>query len=533
MGVHVKFRFQKLTLQRKILYTVILLSMITVLTIVVFITYKDYQYIVKNKSDLSLQTSKSLSYMDKTQNLMEDYTFHNYRELNVLLDHIKNQVDAGFIYVIDKSGHVLSHTDKKYSGGEKDITVEYQAIVYGGSYTSKDVFYDEQAIFSVSPIMMNEQQVLGAVVVGYLIEDIHKELLRQIMSLLKVATVILLLGIIVSVLLARNIRRDTFGMEPSEIAVLYKDRHTILSSMGEGLIALDDEGKVTLINDVAKRMLNITSDCLDESVDSILPNGDRNMNLLEKKERTYEINLNNIPVILRSVPLENNSGSIITIVDKTEITELKDALDAVKRYADDLRAQTHEFSNKLYVILGLTQLGEYEKVLDMITEEIEINEYSNRIIFEQIEDRHVQAILLGKISKASEKKVKFHIDENSHLSTLPAFIKRSHLTTIIGNLLDNAIEAVLESDNKTITFFALDYGNDIIFEVSDGGKGIDKQSFNRLFEKGFSTKKSNSRGYGLVNVKRKLEELSGSIEVHSDDNGTTFTVYIPKSGGEQ
>src|SRR5699024_3166159 len=263
-----------------------------------------------------------------------------------------------------------------------------------------------------------------------------------------------------------------------------------------GLIALDDEGKVTLINDVAKRMLNITSDCLDESVDSILPNGDRNMNLLEKKERTYEINLNNIPVILRSVPLENNSGSIITIVDKTEITELKDALDAVKRYADDLRAQTHEFSNKLYVILGLTQLGEYEKVLDMITEEIEINEYSNRIMFEQIEDRHVQAILLGKISKASEKKVKFHIDENSHLSTLPAFIKRSHLTTIIGNLVDNAIEAVLESDNKTITFFALDYGNDIIFEVSDEGKGIDKQSFNRLFEKGFSTKKSNSRGYG-------------------------------------
>src|SRR5699024_8060216 len=261
--------------------------------------------------------------------------------------------------------------------------------------------------------------------------------------------------------------------------------------------------------------------------------GDRHIKLVERKERAYEMNLYKIPGSISSVPLGHNSGSIITIVDTREITGLKEALDAVKRYADDLRSKTHKFSNKIYVILGLTQLGEYEKVLDMITEEIEINEYSNRIIFEQIEDPHVQAILLGKISKASEKKVKFHIDENSHLSTLPAFIKRSHLTTIIGNLVDNAIEAVLESDNKTITFFALDYGNDIIFEVSDEGKGIDKQSFNRLFEKGFSTKKSNSRGYGLVNVKRKLEELSGSIEVHSDDNGTTFIVYIPKSGGEQ
>lgn len=522
--------FKKHKLQRKILFTVLSLSVFTVLMIVLLITYIDYKQTFENKEDLSLQTSKALSYMEETRRSLQ-YEF-DIENLHSLITNIQTQVDAGFVYVMDGEGKIIGHTNSRLREYEKGVTSEFQAIVFGGSYNVIDEVFGERGVLGISPVFVKEEQVIGTVVVGYLVEDIYKELFNQAILVFKIAAIILAIGGIVSFLLAKNIRKDTYGMEPAEIALLYKDRNAILSSMGEGLIAIDNKGNISLMNVVAKRILNVNEHYIGTHIDSLIAEVSKEEIYLRKNQLgRYEINLNNIPVIIRSVPLENQSGHVITIVDTSELKEVTNALKEVKMYSDDLRAQTHEFSNKLHVILGFIQLSEYRKVEQMIKEEVSLNEYSNQIIFNQIEDLNVQAILLGKISKATEKKVEFIIDETSNLGSVSSFIKTNHLTTIIGNLIDNAIEAVQFSKNKKITFFAMDYGTDIVFEVSDEGGKINESFIDQLFEKGFSTKESVSRGFGLMNVASVLEEIAGSIEVHSDDIETIFAVYIPKKMG--
>ena len=181
------------------------------------------------------------------------------------------------------------------------------------------------------------------------------------------------------------------------------------------------------------------------------------------------------------------------------------------------------------MISGLLQLKQYDQVIDLIQEETNQLNFHNEIIFNQINDPRVQAILLGKLGKASEKKVKFTIDENSSLSKLPNFIQTADIVTIIGNLIDNAIEGV-EQEKGVVTFFATDIGNDIIIEVSDNGKGFsDEEEIPKVFYKGVSSKNGKYRGYGLFNVKSVVDYLNGDIEIQQNKgNGTIFSVYIPK-----
>lgn len=205
------------------------------------------------------------------------------------------------------------------------------------------------------------------------------------------------------------------------------------------------------------------------------------------------------------------------------------ALSEVRRYSEDLRAQTHEFTNKLYVLSGLLQLQHYDEAIELIQKESSLHLNKNRLVLEQIKDKTVQAILLGKISKASEKKVDFAIDENTSLDTVPEHIDMTKLITILGNLIDNAIEAVEGNQVKEVIFFATDIGEDIIFDITDNGVGIEKESMARLFDTGFSTKQAFDRGYGLASVKDSVDELGGVIEVYNKtDGGAVFSVFIPK-----
>lgn len=237
----------------------------------------------------------------------------------------------------------------------------------------------------------------------------------------------------------------------------------------------------------------------------------------------------------RDIWEEPHDGIVVILRDKTEMTEMINTISEVRQYSDDLRAQSHEFSNKLHLISGMLQMKKYQEVLDLINNEATNAQKSNRLIFKQIEDVNVQAILLGKTGKASEKKVEFRIDENSYLSQLPKQIQVSDLITMIGNLIDNALEEVIintsPGDQAKVIFSALDFGSDIIFEVTDNGNGIKEQEVKQLFQPGYSTKESHeeqTRGFGLFNVKSAVDKYNGSIEIDSDPKGTTITVYIPK-----
>lgn len=203
-------------------------------------------------------------------------------------------------------------------------------------------------------------------------------------------------------------------------------------------------------------------------------------------------------------------------------------IEEMRLYADELRAQTHEFMNKLYVLSGLLQLGRHEAALDFIQKEADSVTMHHHIVFKQIQDDLIQAVLLGKTAKASERKLSFSIEQESTLSKMPDHVDRHALLTVISNLIDNAFEAVKHVEEPHISFLMTDASPTLIIEVTDNGPGIPKETIQTLFEKGWSTK-GTGRGYGLFNVKEAVESFGGMIDVQPNEPaGTIFTIYIPK-----
>ncbi|WP_138419574.1 ATP-binding protein [Aquibacillus sediminis] len=521
------------SLQTKItgLVTGIMLSLI-ILLLGVF-AYFDIQQVYTSRENLSLQTSKTLAFNPE----VEEAIFQiDSKRLQLLVNQYSSKKNGMFAVIQNKEGRVVYHPNNEVIGKKFPFDDGYMAVVFGGYYTVESDEFIGPAMVGKSPVYSNEEQIIGVVSVGYLKEEINKEIVERLKSIFYFALFIFILGILLSFLLARHIRKETMGLEPREIATLYRSRSSILASISEGVIATDEKGRITLMNNSAKKLLDLSGEYKSQRIESILPQFD--VEKIKKGRKTIinkEMNLNHRDIIMNLVPIIKEDtfvGIVATLRDKTQITEMLSTLSEVKEYSDNLRAQTHEFSNKMHVISGLIQLGRYDEVHELVKEELNTIERKNRLIFEQIQDPKVQAVLLGKISKASEKKVHFLVDSNSSLEELPQHIEVTHIITIIGNLIDNAFDAVMCRENRNVTFFALDYGNDIIFEITDNGKGL-KGDIERLFERGFSTKGNvgEKRGFGLFNVKESINSLNGSIEIDTSEYGTTFSVIIPKTQG--
>ncbi|WP_101845120.1 sensor histidine kinase [Halobacillus sp. Marseille-P3879] len=520
------------SIQTKILGLVTGLIIFVIVLLLGVFTYFDTQQIFSNKKDLSLQTATTLSFMPTVSQALEGE--EPYSELKTLSERIRMQSGANFVVVQDKFGKVITHPDQERVGEVQIFDDGYKARVFGGYYYLTSEEFIGKSIVGKAPVYSGSGSVSGVVTVGYQVKNIKLEIMERMRDILTFSIFVVIVGILASIFLARHIRKDTMGLEPREIATLYWDRETIFSSMNEGVIATDENGKVTMLNEAAKDLLHLSDQSLNGYLVDIMPTVHLDKIISKEKQSiSYESYLNFRVIILTIVPILRGDrvlGTIITLRDKTEITEMVNALSEVKKYSEDLRAQTHEFANKMHMISGLLQLKEYEEAFQLVQEEVATIDNYNRMIFERIQDTKVQAILLGKISKASEKKINFDLEKDSFLSELPSHIEVPHLTMIIGNLIDNAFDEVLNQSERNVTFFALDIGKDVMFEVSDNGSGIPETKISNVFKPGYSTKYSDvQRGYGLYNVKNKVEELNGTIEVHSDERGTIISIFIPKN----
>ncbi|MEK5233595.1 ATP-binding protein [Lysinibacillus sp. FSL K6-0232] len=208
----------------------------------------------------------------------------------------------------------------------------------------------------------------------------------------------------------------------------------------------------------------------------------------------------------------------------------KRTIDEMRLYSDELRAQTHEFMNKLYVLSGLLQLNRHDAALDFIQKEVDSITVHQHIVFKQIKDDFIQAVLLGKTAKASERKIAFSIESESTLTAIPSNVDVHLLLTVISNLIDNAFDAVKDVEDPYVSLLITDASPTLIIEVADNGYGIDENTVQLLFEKGWSIK-GEHRGYGLFNVKEAVDSFGGMIDVLANEpNGTIFTIYIPKKG---
>jgi len=526
--------FQNVKLQTKIIVLIICLILLIVILLNIIFIYLDYKQTEQYMEKLGMQTAQTVSFMPTVKEGL--LSIQPTDEMQVLVNQIIAQVDAAEVFVMNNEYRLYAHSDSNQIGKTiKDDDI-YTTQVFGG-YVIKNNS-DSNMITAMAPIyndFENYSQMIGAVSVSFSKKDLRETVLHNIVLTSIFSVVVIGIGTFGGMLLAKNIKKQTMGLEPNEIALIYRERNAILLSIKEGILAVDRNRKITLLNQSGKEMLGISNEASIQNQEIV------NKLYINEVFRTgttivdKEVIIGSRILIINSKPIIGKSGIegvVTSFRDRTEIQEMIHTLSEVREYSEDLRAQTHEFTNKLYVISGLLQLGHYTDAIEFIQQEQSVNEKHTRIVFEQILDPNLQAILLGKLGKASEKRIDFTIDPNSSLNPLPSFIQIAQLTTVIGNLIDNAfeaVEAIKSKEHKQVTFFATDIGHDIILEITDNGIGIVENKVDELFTKGYSTKSGANRGYGLFNVQQIIDKWNGVIEVKTNKtDGTIFTVFIPK-----
>lgn len=462
--------------------------------------------------------------------------FEDDRQAEALQDYTKDiQTATGmmFIVVMDMNGIRKTHPDpekigKHFVGGDEKEALK------GNEYISTSRGTLGDSIRAFTPIYNDTGEQIGVVAVGISLESIEKVLGRSHRSILTVTVLGLLIGIIGAVILARFIKRTLLGLEPFAIAKILEERSTMLQSVHEGIIAVDQHSTITLVNKSALQILQkagLSQDPVGLKIYDYLPST-RLDQVLEtgQEELDEEQNINGISILVNRVPLVVNGqvvGAISTFRDKTEVNQLAEQLTGVRTYAEALRAQSHEFLNRLHVILGMVQMKVYDELSDYIRALVNYRNQELGTITQSIKDPALAGFLMGKLSYAREEQVELSINSETIIPE-PANPQVTHeLITILGNLMDNAIEAMAEMEEKTVEVNFLYTDDWLTIEVLDSGPGISLELQKQVFEKGYSTKGEN-RGYGLYLVSKSIDRLGGAFTIDSKLLlGTEFHIRIP------
>lgn len=455
------------------------------------------------------------------------------RDIRLFTQKVLDVSEVRFITVMDMNRIRKSHPDVEQIGtyyGEKDVDPVFE----GKETTSVNHGSLGVSLRAFVPVLGSDGQQVGVVLVGILLESLQATIDSSRQGIFVGVGVGMLVGILGALILARRMKKIMFGLEPFAIAQLLEERSVMLQSVREGILAVDGESRMTIVNEQAIRIFHkagLTGNPIGKKVEEYVPNT-RMVNILQvgEAELDQEQDLNGIIILANRIPLIVEGeivGAITTFRDKTELRQLAEKLTDVQIYAEALRAQTHEFMNKLHVIIGMVRLGDYERLTSYVSQVAHQYQVEVGYVVKKIKDPVLAGFLLGRLSLAREHGAEMILSEESFVPE-PAKPEMVHeLITIVGNLINNALDAISESTTKNICvhFFC---ENDILtIEVSDTGTGIDEEVQKNIFAQGYSTKGTN-RGLGLYLIKQSLARLGGEICVVSTvGKGAMFKVNIP------
>lgn len=453
-----------------------------------------------------------------------------------IVQNIQRQTGAEFIVVGNQQEIRYAHPNPERIGQKMAGEDNERALLYGESYISESTGSLGNSLRAKVPIYA-DNEIAGVVSVGFLAESIDTVAADYSSEIRLVLLAVGAAAILGAVFIAKYIKRTLFGLEPVEISHLLFQKETILHSIHEGIVAVDADGQITMINSAALKLLTDsdeqTEDFIGRPIADCFPNSNLPDVLIsrasfsdqEKLFGSHIVYVNSVPIFHRNELL----GAVSTFRNKTEIENLLKELAHMRQYANALRAQTHEFTNKLYTIMGLSRLGRHAEVLQFIQSETAVQQQWMDTLLDEIDDPYVSGLLVGKLNQASELQIHVTVAPGSRLQTPLSPRARDALLTAAGNLLDNAFDAVSEkrAAAREIAISFTDLGPDILFEVDDAGPGIDLNA--PLFSEGFSTKEGAARGFGLALTKQAVEAAGGELFIEpSELGGAYFVVSIPK-----
>ena len=445
--------------------------------------------------------------------------------------------DFLFIVVTDMQSIRYSHPEAQRIGQPfkgDDILLALQ----GKENVAINRGFLAQALRVFTPIYDEHHRQIGVVSIGLELSRVTEQINNSRGSIFWSILFGVLVGLLGTWVFVKVLKRILFGLEPYEISNLFEQRQAMLHSIKEGVIAVDECGEVTLINQAAQELLDYHKSQDDAQLSTLSHAWSKVVDFSQvlhdgTPRRDEEIMVKDRLLLINTVPVLSNGkiiGAISTFRDKTEVRKLMQRLDGMVNYADALRERSHEFMNKLHVILGLLHLKSYKQLENYILKTA--NSYQEEIgsLLGKIKSPVIAGFLLSKINRTSDLGHSLVISNESQLPENSNEDQVAVLITVLGNLIENALEALGQEPGGEISV-SLHYRHGWLHcEVNDDGPGIAPEHIEHIFEKGVSSK-GTERGVGLALVKQQVENVGGNISVESEPGiFTQFFVQLPWNG---
>jgi two-component system CitB family sensor kinase len=375
-------------------------------------------------------------------------------------------------------------------------------------------------------------KLVGEVSVGFYLGNVSRQWLATLPSLAVYLLGVLAVGVLAALGLARRLKRQTFGLELGEIAALLQEREAMLHGIREAVLGYDRSERVILANDAARRLLRLPPDFLGRPLEELLPPG--RLGAIVRGEITGSdllVLANDRVLVANRMPIKldrRHLGWVITFHDQTESETLKRDLDEAIGLTEALRAQSHEFTNRMHTVVGLVELGQYDEAIRFVTDVSGTRDALTEQLMAAIRDPKLVALTLAKSSLADERGVQLRVAADCRVDA--DITEVTPVLTVVGNLIDNAIEATAQApEPRWVELTVVSAGANLLIRVRDSGPGVPDDMREAIFTDGFTSKSSPTgarRGLGLALVRQITERRGGMVSV-GRDGGAVFTAVLP------
>ncbi|MCC5035635.1 sensor histidine kinase [Streptomyces sp. WAC 00631] len=469
---------------------------------------------------------------------------------------VRRDTGVAFVTIMDPDGIRWTHPDPERIGEE--FLGHTGPALAGRTFSETYTGTLGPSVRVVTPIR-DGGRVVGLVSAGITVERISAEVRRQMAVPAGVALGALVLGGLGTYVVNARLRRHTHGMNAAELSRMHDYHQAALHAVREGLLMLDGQRRIALVNDGGRELLGLGPDAVGRRVTELGLPPSLTGALLASEPRVDEVHPTaQRIVVVNTSPVSGGErrGTVVTLRDHTELQALSGELDSVRGFAEALRSQAHEAANRLHAVVSLIELGRADEAVRFATEELELAQALTDRVVAAVGEPVLAALLLGKAAQASERGVELTLAPESRIDdgVLPPELPPRDLVTILGNLIDNAVEAAGGESSGTegrerrprVTVTARAADGELLLRVRDTGPGITPEALDGMFERGWTTKAARrigaeggtGRGIGLALVRQAVRRNGGTIEAApadgrgggtagGGDGGAEFTVRLP------
>jgi sensor histidine kinase regulating citrate/malate metabolism len=428
--------------------------------------------------------------------------------LQPVTEAVRKNTDIAFITIMAPDRTRFTHTDPTQIGGKYIGTID--PALRGQTFTEVYTGTLGPSIRAVVPVRDRSGHIVGLVSAGILQQSLADRWRSQVPTIVGVSIGALAIALVGVWAIRRRLLRQTHGLRPDELRVMYEHHDAILHSVSEGLIVLDRNG-VALVNDEARRLLALPPGPVDRTD---LPQFLRTYNPGARDE--VHVTDDRVLVVNRS-PVEDGprDSEVVTIRDRTELQGALGELSSLKVLTDSLRSQAHEAANKLHTIVTMVEMGRADEAVTFATNELELSQQLVDRLSSAVGEPALVALLLGKTAQADERGIELTVTEETHLPSNADDLALSgqEMVTVLGNLIDNAMDACDRDDPWIEVTVAQDNGT-LLIRVADSGPGMDAETFETAMQRGYSTKSGSDaeqHGLGLALVAQVVKRHNGTL----------------------